>query len=252
MAAASYLLYQLLHYDAEKIQVVVHCFGEGEAYVFDKTTKTVTKYVGSEASENVVWSLSQRRMKGYIIYDRPSNMPQLPISFVPSTGWGTIVLASPKVMGLDEFARQRLARRIIMNCPDEMDVKAMCAWMKRGGTKDEQANYWWMVYHQLIFLGPIPRYIFDAKDFSKRYDELERVWKSIKSREDVKYITVGGQTAWCTENPFYQLMRVIREGVTFFGEEYRSDLLSRYLTDQVFSSVSKLFPLHKILAPLLR
>ncbi|PWV06163.1 putative retrotransposon hot spot protein (RHS) [Trypanosoma cruzi] len=43
MAAGSYLLYQLLHYDVEKLQVVVHCFGE-TMYVFDKTTKIVTKY----------------------------------------------------------------------------------------------------------------------------------------------------------------------------------------------------------------
>ncbi|RNC58632.1 retrotransposon hot spot protein (RHS), partial [Trypanosoma cruzi] len=33
MNAGSYLLYQLLHYDVEKLQVVVHCFGGGDAYV---------------------------------------------------------------------------------------------------------------------------------------------------------------------------------------------------------------------------
>ncbi|PWU83033.1 putative retrotransposon hot spot (RHS) protein [Trypanosoma cruzi] len=33
MAAGSYLLYQLLHYDIKKLQVVVHCFGD-TAYVF--------------------------------------------------------------------------------------------------------------------------------------------------------------------------------------------------------------------------
>ncbi|RNC53413.1 putative retrotransposon hot spot (RHS) protein, partial [Trypanosoma cruzi] len=134
MNAGSYLLYQLLHSNAEKIQVVVHCFGEDEAYVFDKTTKTVTKYVGSEASESVVSSLSQRGMKGYIIYDVPTNGSQLPISFSPSTGWGTIVLASPKVRDIREFVRQRISRQITMNCPEEMDVKAMCAWMKRDWT----------------------------------------------------------------------------------------------------------------------
>ncbi|EKG02327.1 retrotransposon hot spot (RHS) protein, putative [Trypanosoma cruzi] len=43
MAAGSYLLYQLLHCDAEKLQVVVHCFGGGDAYVSDKTTRAVTR-----------------------------------------------------------------------------------------------------------------------------------------------------------------------------------------------------------------
>ncbi|PWU97906.1 putative retrotransposon hot spot protein (RHS) [Trypanosoma cruzi] len=63
MAAGSYLLYQLLHYDVEKIQVVVHCFGE-TAYVFDKTTKTVTKYVGEITSIVVLGGLWKSGMKG--------------------------------------------------------------------------------------------------------------------------------------------------------------------------------------------
>ncbi|EKG08782.1 retrotransposon hot spot (RHS) protein, putative, partial [Trypanosoma cruzi] len=197
MNAGSYLLYQLLHCDAEKIQVVVHCFGEDEAYVFDKTAKTVTKYVGIGASRSVFSSLSQRGMKGYIIYDAPTNGSQLPRIFAPPVGWGTIVLASPKVRGFNEFLRQRDSHLIIMNCPDRMDVKAMCAWMKRDGTPQEQEKYWWMVCQQMNFLGPIPRYIFDAKDFSKRYNELDRVLRSIKSRDDIVCVKYEGMTEWC-------------------------------------------------------
>ncbi|KAF5219812.1 retrotransposon hot spot protein (RHS) [Trypanosoma cruzi] len=43
VAAGSYLLYQLLHCDVEKSQVVVHCFGGRDAYVSDKTTRAVTR-----------------------------------------------------------------------------------------------------------------------------------------------------------------------------------------------------------------
>ncbi|PWU89230.1 putative retrotransposon hot spot (RHS) protein [Trypanosoma cruzi] len=46
MNAGSYLLYQLLHCDAEKLQVVVYSFGGNTTYVFDKTIKTVTKIRG--------------------------------------------------------------------------------------------------------------------------------------------------------------------------------------------------------------
>ncbi|EKF29536.1 retrotransposon hot spot (RHS) protein, putative [Trypanosoma cruzi marinkellei] len=67
MAAGSYLLYQLLHCNVEKIRVV-HCFGD-TAYVFDKTAQTVTQYEGAIASKIVVRSFWQRGMKGYIIYD---------------------------------------------------------------------------------------------------------------------------------------------------------------------------------------
>ncbi|PWU85752.1 putative retrotransposon hot spot protein (RHS) [Trypanosoma cruzi] len=245
MNAGSYLLYQLLHCDAEKIQVVVHCFGEGEAYVFDKTAKTVTKYVGIEAPKSVVSSLSQRGMKGYIIYDMPTNGSQLPISFTPSTGWGTTVLASPKVRDFHEFVRQRLSRQITMNCPEEMDVKAMCAWMKRDWTPQEQEKYWRMVCRQMLFLGPILRYIFDAKDFSKRYDELDRVLRSIKSRDDSNYITYG-MTAWFNENPFCKLMRVKRERGIFGTEAFKTDLLSRHLRYRAVSFALKIISLNDI------
>ncbi|PWU88267.1 putative retrotransposon hot spot protein (RHS) [Trypanosoma cruzi] len=246
MNAGSYLLYQLLHCDAEKIQVVVHCFGEDEAYVFDKTAKKVTKHVGIEASRSVVSSLSQRGMKGYIIYDAPTNGSQLPISFAPSTGWGTTVLASPKVRDAREFVSQRLSRQITMNCPDRMDVKAMCAWMKRDWTPQEQEKYWFMVCRQMNFLGPIPRYIFDAKEFSKRYDELDRVLRSIKSRDDANHVAYGGMTALCTENPFCKLMCVKRERGVFGTEAFKTDLLSRHLAGRVFFFVEKIIPLNEI------
>ncbi|KAF5224860.1 hypothetical protein ECC02_002165 [Trypanosoma cruzi] len=245
MNAGSHLLYQLLHCNAEKIQVVVHCFGEGEAYVFDKTTKTVTKHVGSEASESVLSSLSQGGMKGYIIYEVPTNGVQLPISFSPSTGWGTIVLASPKVRDIREFVRQRVSHLIIMNCPEEMDVKAMCAWMKRDWTTQGQEKYWWMVSEQMIFLGPILRYIFDAKDFSKRYNELNRVLKWIKSRDDLVCVTREAITAWFTENPFHKLMCVKRKRGNLGTEDFKTDLLSRHLGRRVFSFVEKIIPINE-------
>ncbi|PBJ79652.1 retrotransposon hot spot protein (RHS) [Trypanosoma cruzi cruzi] len=246
MNAGSYLLYQLLHCDAEKIKVVVHCFGEGEAYVFDKTAKMVTKHVGSKASERVFSSFPQCGMKGYIIYDAPTNGSQLPIIFTPPVGWGTIVLASPKVRDAREFVRQRVSHLIIMNCPEEMDVKAMCAWMKRDETPQEQEKYWWMVCRQMIFLGPILRYIFDAKDFSKRYNELDRVLRSVKSRDDAKRITHGGVTTWFTGNPFCKLMYVKREKGKLGAEDFKTDLLSRHLADRVFFVTEKIAPLNEI------
>ncbi|PWU89956.1 putative retrotransposon hot spot (RHS) protein [Trypanosoma cruzi] len=116
MAAGSYLLYQLLHCDVEKLQVVVHCFGE-TMYVFDKTIKAVTKYVGNKTSKSVLDGLRQRGMKGYIIYDVAKKGTPPDTGFAPSTGWGMIVVSSPKVTNYDEWEKQTKASRIIMNCP---------------------------------------------------------------------------------------------------------------------------------------
>ncbi|RNC41652.1 putative retrotransposon hot spot (RHS) protein [Trypanosoma cruzi] len=69
MAAGLCPLYQLLHCDVEKLQFVVYCFGEGEAYMFEKAIQTVTKYVDEEKCIMAVRSLRQRETKGHIIYD---------------------------------------------------------------------------------------------------------------------------------------------------------------------------------------
>ncbi|PWV08651.1 putative retrotransposon hot spot protein (RHS) [Trypanosoma cruzi] len=209
MAASSYLLYQLLHYDVEKLQVVVHCFGE-DAYVFDRTTKTVTRYMDEIISESVLDGLWQRGMKGYIIYDVARKGTPPDTGFAPSTGWGMIVVSSPNLDNYDKWATQLKASRIIMNCPDEMDVKAMCAWMKRGLEPDKQAGYWGMVKKHMENVGPIPRYIFDANEFIAHSAAVEDALEGIKSRDGEKHFTHGGVRLWDSEDPSHKLVKVVR------------------------------------------
>ncbi|RNC46460.1 putative retrotransposon hot spot (RHS) protein, partial [Trypanosoma cruzi] len=153
MAASSYLLYQLLHCDIKKLQVVVHCFGGRDVYVFDKTTKTVARYGDEDQCITALRSLRERGMKGYIIYGVAKEGTPPPKHFAPASGWGMIVVSSPKAANYDEWEKQLKASRIIMNCPDEMDVKAMCAWMKRDGTPDKQVEYWKMVKEHMEKVG---------------------------------------------------------------------------------------------------
>ncbi|EKG00507.1 retrotransposon hot spot (RHS) protein, putative, partial [Trypanosoma cruzi] len=53
MAAGSYLLYQLLHYDAEQLPMVAYVIGS-QSFLFDKTTKTVSTYRGDSRIDDVV------------------------------------------------------------------------------------------------------------------------------------------------------------------------------------------------------
>ncbi|RNC32140.1 retrotransposon hot spot (RHS) protein, partial [Trypanosoma cruzi] len=68
MNAGSYLLYQLLHCDAEKLPVVLYVLGH-EAFLFEKTTQTVTKYMDESSIDRVLASLFLRGVNAYIIYD---------------------------------------------------------------------------------------------------------------------------------------------------------------------------------------
>ncbi|ESS61267.1 retrotransposon hot spot protein (RHS) [Trypanosoma cruzi Dm28c] len=142
MAAGSYLLYQLLHCDAEELQVVVHCFGGGDAYVSDKTTKRVTRYSDEDMCVSELRSLRGHGMNVYITYDVAKEGTPPPRHFAPTSGWGMIAVSFPKVTNYDEWAKQIKTARIIVSCPDEVDVKAKCAWITRDENKEKQAECW--------------------------------------------------------------------------------------------------------------
>ncbi|RNC57287.1 retrotransposon hot spot (RHS) protein [Trypanosoma cruzi] len=121
-----------------------------------------------------------------------------------------IAVSFPKVNNYDEWAKQLQAARIIMNCPDEMDVKAMCAWMKRDETAEKQAKYWKMVKEHMDKVGPIPRHVFDANKFIAHSAAIEDALDGIKSGDGEKHFTHWGVRLWYSENPPQKLVRVVR------------------------------------------
>ncbi|PWV06193.1 putative retrotransposon hot spot protein (RHS) [Trypanosoma cruzi] len=151
VAAGSHLLYQLLHCEAEKIQVVAYSYGGGDAYVSDKTTRAVTRYGDEDMCISELKSLRGHGRNVYIIYDVAKEGTPPPRHFAPTSGWGMIAASFPKVTNYDEWAKQLQAARIIVNCPDEMDVKAMCAWITRDETKEKQAECWKRSKNTCIF-----------------------------------------------------------------------------------------------------
>ncbi|PWV16744.1 putative retrotransposon hot spot (RHS) protein [Trypanosoma cruzi] len=246
VAAGSYLLYQLLHCDVEKLQVVVHCFGGRDAYVFDKTAKIVTRYSDEDQCITALRSLRKRGMKGYIIYDVAKKGTPPLRHFLPTTGWGMIVVSSPKVSNYDEWEKQLQASRIIMNCPDEMDVKAMCAWMKRGLKPDEQAGYWKEVKKHMYFLGPIPRYIFDAVEYEKRTKDVTRALRWINIGDQGKYFTQGGEKKWYSEDPSHKLVKIVRVREKNAFEDFSNAPICTYLGVLTLSRLAKVLSPHDI------
>ncbi|PWV10690.1 putative retrotransposon hot spot protein (RHS) [Trypanosoma cruzi] len=95
VAAGSYLFYQLLQYDVEKLQVVVHCFGGGDAYVSDKTTRAVTRYSDEDMCVSELRSLRGHGRNVYIIYDVAKEGTPPPRHFAPTSGWGMILVSPP-------------------------------------------------------------------------------------------------------------------------------------------------------------
>ncbi|PWU96900.1 putative retrotransposon hot spot protein (RHS,) [Trypanosoma cruzi] len=117
---------------------------------------------------------------------------------------------TPNVRNYDNWEKQLKAARIIMNCLAEMDVKAMCAWINRDGTKEKQAECWRMVKERMEKVGPILRYIFDANKFIAHSAAVEDALDGINSRDGEKHFTHGGVRLWDSENPSQKLVRVVR------------------------------------------
>ncbi|RNF07800.1 retrotransposon hot spot (RHS) protein, partial [Trypanosoma cruzi] len=119
MAAGSYLLYQLLHCDVKKLQMVVYFIAD-RTFLFDKTSRTVSTYKGDPSNASFVRSLSDRGMKGYIIHDlaEPDDAPS---DDLPPSGWGMVLFSPPFESNYKEWVKRRDATEMVMNCP----VKAM-------------------------------------------------------------------------------------------------------------------------------
>ncbi|PWV09708.1 putative retrotransposon hot spot protein (RHS) [Trypanosoma cruzi] len=221
IAAGSYLLYRLLHYDAEQIQVVVHCFGGRGAYVSDKTTRAVTRCSDEDMCISETRSLRGHGRNVYIICDVAREGTPPLRHFAPTSGWGVIAVPSPKVANYDEWAKQLQAVRIIVNCPEEMGVKAMCAWITRGETKEKQTECWKEAKERMERVRPIPRHIFDEEAFNGRCGAVKFALQSINEVTAKEYFSRGGESPWCSEDPSHKLVKVVREiyagGVILFN-----------------------------------
>ncbi|KAF8289874.1 putative retrotransposon hot spot (RHS) protein, partial [Trypanosoma cruzi] len=245
MGAGSYLLYQLLHYDAEQLPMVAYVIADRK-YLFDKTTKTVKKYGAASSIVDVLDGFSGRGVKGYIIYDIAMKGHE-PSTGLPCKGWGMIVVTSPDKNNYESWVKQIGAEQIIMNCPEENDVKAMCVWMKQNGQleeeeakeeaeeeaegeareeteeetdeeteeeeeeeAEEQADYWKKVKKRMNKVGPILRFIFNEKKCEARFVACEVAVEAITPSMLQYDAGIGSGKSCDGNNMSHKLLKVVR------------------------------------------
>ncbi|PWU88780.1 putative retrotransposon hot spot (RHS) protein [Trypanosoma cruzi] len=226
MNAGSYLLYQLLHYDVEKLPVVLYVIGN-ETFLFEKTTKTVTKYMGGASIEHVLASLSIRGVNAYIIYDVAKG-GRKPYPLPNSRGWGMIVVTSPNEDNFGAWEKYRSPKRIIMNCPKKEDVKAMCVWMKRN-EPTEQAGYWRNINGRMEEVGPILRYIFDESKYDGRIQSCQDNINKLNRIDAEYYLHFGTKEMLGGDKVSQKLVRIVRVRGVHNIESTFNGLMSPYL-----------------------
>ncbi|RNC57677.1 retrotransposon hot spot (RHS) protein [Trypanosoma cruzi] len=122
-----------------------------------------------------------------------------------------------------------------------MDVKAMCAWIKRDETKEKQAEYWKGVKKHMHLLGPIPRHFFDEEAFNERCGAVKFALQSINEVTVKEHFSRGGESPWYSEDPSHKLVKFVREiyagGVILFNAPISDCLEERTL--ERFPSVTE-------------
>ncbi|RNE96254.1 retrotransposon hot spot protein (RHS) [Trypanosoma rangeli] len=155
-------------------------------------------------------NLARIGMKGYIIIDMARQLQEPSNDVVPSPEWGIITLSSPHENNLKAWAKQAGAIKIIMNCPDENDMKAMCAWETPNTTDEEQAEYWRRVNMRMDDVGPIPRCIFDDNKYKNRVEEIKDILAGIDASNAKHYGMIGGVEEWPSNDAPHKLVKVVR------------------------------------------
>ncbi|RNC38103.1 putative retrotransposon hot spot (RHS) protein, partial [Trypanosoma cruzi] len=237
MNAGSYLLYQLLHYDAEKLPMVAYVVADRK-FLFDKTTKTVTRYSAASSIVDILDGFSDRGVEGYIIYDVAKQGHEPPDS-LPCKGWGMIVVTSPNEGNFKEWEKQSGSVRIVMNCPEKDDVKAMCVCMKRN-EPTVQAVYMKMVEGRMDKVGPLLRYVFDQRKYKERIDSCRSTVNKM-ALPDTNYYSVLGTDKVCDgSHVSHKLVKVVRVRGKDDSELPYNALVSSHLAELTLCKLAEL------------
>ncbi|PWU87771.1 putative retrotransposon hot spot (RHS) protein [Trypanosoma cruzi] len=239
LAAGSYILYQLLHCDVEKLQMVVYFIAD-RTFLFDKTSRTVSTYMGDSSNASFVRNLSDRGVKGYIIHDlaEPDDAPS---GNLPPSGWGMVLVSPPFERNYKEWVKRSDGKTIVMDCPGESDVKAMCVWMRRHQPVREQAEYWKVVKSQMDEVGPIPRYIFDERKYDNWVQRCHKTVDEATSSVIALYSALGRGGSWDCTKVLYWLARVVRVRDRECSSEFFSNVpVSAHLGNKTLFKSAKL------------
>ncbi|KEG05612.1 retrotransposon hot spot (RHS) protein, partial [Trypanosoma grayi] len=249
MGTGSYLLYQLLHYDKERLPVVAY-FVSGKMYLFDKVRNQVRFYRSQKEAEAIISMLS-KSVRGYIIYDVAKQGSEPSID-MPPTAWGMILLSSPNKDNFKGWEKRRRARRTIIECPSMSELKAMCVWIHRDKAEKKKQKEWKVVEERISNVGPIPRYIFCSEsEYGDRLDAVDEALSCITPSNAELYFGVNKEGSWQGQDPCHKLVEIKRVSTGRGTEKYYNDPLTNPIRDRIRDRVGDALDTSALLMSLL-
>nr|AAL14357.1 RHS6a [Trypanosoma brucei] len=222
----SFILYNLLHYDAEELPVVAYFRGVA-AYIFEKSggggVCRVKKYSKGAAMD--LLEVISSNTRGYVIYDFVKKGEQPPADVAPK--WGSILISSPNLRNFDSWFQQReRCARIVVNCWEMTEMRAFFSrigpMLYPEATPVGLREKWEMYESRVEFVGPSLRYVFDGAKHATREDDIDNEINSIKSHERRElYIgVVGNKGGWRESDASHKLVKIVRACGRNNGEIY--------------------------------
>ncbi|EKG00476.1 retrotransposon hot spot (RHS) protein, putative [Trypanosoma cruzi] len=102
-----------------------------------------------------------------------------------------IVVTPPNKSEYERWTKKMDATAIVIDCPEENDVRAMCIWMKRNRPLQEQAEHWKEVRGRMNNVGPILRFIFGKQAYDDRIKACQQAVDGSTASELERNLGIG-------------------------------------------------------------
>ncbi|KAH8620301.1 putative retrotransposon hot spot protein 4 (RHS4) [Trypanosoma vivax] len=218
---ASYLLHELLLYNAAKVPTVAY-FVRGSVYIFHKTgamAERVVLYRKADDALTVMWHMANERRKalikrkesegvkyaarkcrakcGFIIFDAgDKHRPEQDLS---TSEWGCVVLSAPNKSYYEGWMDRIGALPIYINCYTTREMRAFFArqqWCRCKtseryqvrGTEIEQR--WSVVERRIEEVGPQLRYVFDDKGYHRVCNDISVALSYFCASDMARYTSI--------------------------------------------------------------
>ncbi|KAG8342200.1 hypothetical protein TRVL_06967 [Trypanosoma vivax] len=226
----AFLLYMLLHYDANRLHIVAWFIGDF-VYVFLKNAQPgkVLKFDDRMEAERYIATKVALGLRVYVIYDAGGN--QIGHASNWRSGWPGILITSPNELNYEEWAEEHMARPIYINCHHVREIKAIHMWMERlcrpNSTVREVKDRWTELSERINVVGPLLRYVLFAHNYVVRKREVKSALLELnKDMIDLYERVLIKNVARRESKSSHMLMkffRVHREGDV---EDYRNTVVS--------------------------
>ncbi|CCD19692.1 hypothetical protein, conserved in T. vivax [Trypanosoma vivax Y486] len=212
-----------------------------------------------EQAESGEGEVKRREMDGYIIFDVSGTF--VPYSQPLLVRWGCIVLSSPNTKKFAEWAKQKGALPIYINCYSRREIMAFHAFHERSvlrtdeeyvGAREQIESRWTEIRRRIREVGPLPRYIFDWKLFDNRLKEVEKALEGITEIDMERYVKIffGGKQ-WIEDGTTHKIIRLVWSSIDGH-ESCRNYPASVVIARELISRVAHYFAGASFLLKMLR